>query len=128
MLNVALDGTGVRGEFDRRCSGSSREWSIGLEGGSRGIIFASDMYLPSQFILEQLKSHGFWSTGDELYVSSEWRASKANGRLFSKILESERLQATSLLHTGDRRDADCEIPLTMGIKSQAQGCRQFNAV
>jgi FMN phosphatase YigB (HAD superfamily) len=85
---------------------------------SRGIIFASDMYLPSQFILEQLKSHGFWFAGDDLYVSSEWRASKANGRLFSKILESERLQPALLLHTGDRRDADCEIPLTMGIRAK----------
>ena len=85
---------------------------------SGGIIFVSDMYLPTQFIREQLKSHGFWCAGDELYISSEWRVSKANGHLFSKILERERLEPASLLHTGDRRDADCEIPRTMGINAR----------
>jgi len=85
---------------------------------SRGIIFASDMYLPAQFIREQLESHHFWCAGDELYVSSEWRASKANGRLFAKILENERVRPASLLHTGDRRDADCEIPMAMGIRAK----------
>jgi hypothetical protein len=90
---------------------SARRWSP-------GVLFASDMYLPCDFIRDQLKSHGFWRDGDELYVSNEWRASKANGRLFPKILENERLQAESLLHTGDRRRVDFELPSGLGIKAR----------
>lgn len=82
------------------------------------LLFASDMYLPAPFIRDQLKRHGFWQEGDALYVSSEWGRSKAEGSLFQTILETEKTKAATVLHTGDRRDADFEVPLKLGIKAR----------
>ncbi len=89
-----------------------------------GIIFISDMYLPTPFIRARLEEHGFWQDNDRLYVSSEWKTSKAEGTLFRTILEREKLQPAMILHTGDRRDADVEQPLRLGMKArQLDVCR-----
>ena len=89
-----------------------------------GIIFISDMYLPTAFIRARLEEHGFWQDGDRLYVSSEWKASKAEGSLFKTILEREQLRPAAVHHTGDRRDADFDQPLRFGMKaSHLDVCR-----
>ncbi len=88
------------------------------------IIYISDMYLPTSFIHARLEDHGFWQEGDRLYVSSEWKASKAEGSLFRTILDREQLQPSAVHHTGDRRDADFDQPLRFGIKaSHVDLCR-----
>ena len=83
-----------------------------------GIIFISDMYLPNPFIRARLEEHGFWQDGDRLYVSSEWKASKAEGSLFRTMLEREQLRPAAIHHTGDRRDADFDQPLRFGMKAR----------
>lgn len=85
---------------------------------SPGIFFVSDMYLPTAFINDQLKRHGFWRDGDQLFVSSEWKASKADGSLFRKLLDSKHLRPDAIHHTGDRKDADFEVPSRLGIKAR----------
>ena len=49
------------------------------------VYFISDMYLPPMFVQGELEKHGFFQKSDRLYLSCEWRASKANGTLFQKI-------------------------------------------
>ena len=82
------------------------------------VYFVSDMYLPSTFIRGELEKHGFWNVADRIYVSNEWRASKADGSLFSRILETERIRPGTISHTGDRKDADFYVPLKMGMKAR----------
>ena len=84
---------------------------------SASVLFVSDMYLPASFIRDQLKKHGFWLEADRLYVSCEERVSKWEGSLYRKILESERLCPADIQHTGDRRDADFEVPSRLGIQA-----------
>ncbi len=85
---------------------------------SARVLFVSDMYLPACFIRDQLMKNGFWQDGDQLYVSNEWRASKATGTLFQKIIEKERLQPGAIYHSGDRKDADFTVPSKLGIKAR----------
>ena len=85
---------------------------------SSRVLFVSDMYLPASFIRDQLEKHGFWLEGDQLYLSCEWRVSKWEGSLYRKILESERLRPAEIHHTGDRRDADFDVPSRLGIKAR----------
>ena len=87
-------------------------------GHSSTVLYVSDMYFPASFIREQLEKHGFWVEGDRLYVSGEWRLSKREGSLYRKILESEDLIPANIEHTGDRRDADFEVPSKLGIKAR----------
>jgi predicted HAD superfamily hydrolase len=42
-------------------------------------VFISDMYLPVEFIQEQLERHGFWHEQDELFVSHAHGCSKRTG-------------------------------------------------
>ena len=85
---------------------------------SARVLYISDMYLPSTFIRTQLEKHGFWRDGDRLYVSSEWRASKAEGSLYQKILESEGLFPGEIRHTGDRKGADFDVPIKLGMDAR----------
>lgn len=96
--------------------------ALDLVNGARckfaGVFFISDMYLPASFISDQLKEHAFWRDGDQLFVSNEWRASKADGSLFRTLMESKRLRPDSIHHTGDRKGADFEVPSRLGIKAR----------
>ena len=83
-----------------------------------GILFVSDMYLPPLYLRGELIKHGFWQDADRLYVSNEWRASKAAGTLFGKILETEKLRPEAIYHTGDRKDADFDVPSRLGVKAR----------
>jgi predicted HAD superfamily hydrolase len=65
------------------------------------IAFISDMYLSSDFIRQCLKEHGLWQSGDRCYVSCEHNAEKITGELFKKVLQSENLSPTSIVHDGN---------------------------
>lgn len=81
------------------------------------ILFLSDMYLPSDFLKERLKYHGFWEEGDRLYVSSELRKSKGKGDLFLKVLKDHNLQPQELTHIGNSWHSDFAKPSSLGIKA-----------
>jgi FMN phosphatase YigB (HAD superfamily) len=88
------------------------------------VLFVSDMYLPAEFIRAQLQSHGFWRQGDRVFVSCEWRASKAEGSLFRRICEAEKVEPAAIEHTGDRHDADFTTPAGLGITARhREPCR-----
>ncbi len=82
---------------------------------SSRLIFASDMYLPADFIRACLRAHGCWQEGDSLYVSHEYRRSKRTGELFATILAQEGIAPGQLRHTGNDAEADYAAPRKMGI-------------
>jgi predicted HAD superfamily hydrolase len=81
------------------------------------IVFISDMYLPSDFIKNQLIINGFWINGDKLYVSSEIRLTKRKGSLFNYIASSLNINFKEWNHYGDNLHSDYKIPTSKGIKS-----------
>ncbi|MDR1647445.1 MAG: HAD-IA family hydrolase [Zoogloeaceae bacterium] len=82
-----------------------------LEAGRR-VILVSDMYLPSPWILEQLRRHGL--TGfEKLFLSCEEGGSKQSGQLWQRVRQYAG-QAT-ILHIGDNPEADIEQAKKAGI-------------
>ena len=86
------------------------------------IIFMSDMYLPSSFLIDVMRAHGFYQEDDALYVSCECHAAKYNGELFQYVKEKEGLTSfRHWHHYGDNKDGDYKVPKKLGIK-----CRLIN--
>lgn len=86
------------------------------------IIFISDMYLPSSFLIDVMRAYGFYQEGDALYVSCECHAAKYNGELFQYVKEKEGLTSfRHWHHYGDNKDGDYKVPKKLGIK-----CRLIN--
>ena len=81
------------------------------------IIFISDMYLSSAFLIDIMRSHGFYQDGDSLYVSCECKAAKYNGELFRYVKEEEGLKSfRHWHHYGDNKQGDYNVPKKLGIK------------
>jgi FMN phosphatase YigB (HAD superfamily) len=82
------------------------------------VWFLSDMYLPAAFIERVLRREGFFRDGDKLFVSGEWRASKARGDLFTKAREQVSQPITTWRHIGDNPHADELVPRGQGIATE----------
>lgn len=80
--------------------------------------FLSDMYLPAAFIERVLRREGFFRDGDQLFVSGEWRASKARGDLFAKARAHAAHPITSWQHIGDNPHGDERMPRAQGIRTE----------
>lgn len=81
------------------------------------VIYISDMYLHSSFLLSLLSENGFFISGDRLFVSSEERKTKQSGNLFKYIHDSLSLSYKNWHHYGDNILSDYRIPKKLGIKS-----------
>jgi FMN phosphatase YigB (HAD superfamily) len=75
---------------------------------SPNIIFLSDMYLSSEFLLERLRCFNLWKDGDIIYVSGEVGKNKRSGDLFAHVLTKHHLKPTDLLHTGNDQATDVD--------------------
>ncbi len=73
------------------------------------IMFISDMYLPSTFIIAQLKKNGF-EVENNCYVSNEHYKTKHTGELFKHINKELSLPPSSFYHFGDNETADFNVP------------------
>ncbi len=78
------------------------------------VVFASDMYLPSPFICDLLKRHGFFQNADRLYVSAEHRKSKCSG-LFQQITDELKIDPREAVHCGNDPVADGDHPRRLGL-------------
>lgn len=68
------------------------------------IICISDMYLPSNVLLQMLEKCGYHGL-KKIYVSCEANASKADGTLYKKVAESIG-KSNSFIHIGDNPESD----------------------
>lgn len=81
------------------------------------IVFISDMYLSSEFLIELLRSYGFYQDGDSLYVSCECGVLKWKGELFEYVRKQENIPSfRHWHHYGDNKQGDYSAPKKMGIK------------
>jgi len=82
------------------------------------IVFISDMYLPSEFLVDVMRRHGFYQDGDSLYVSCECKAAKYDGALFRYVKDKEGLKSYRRWHHyGDNKQSDYKAPRKLGIKT-----------
>lgn len=85
-------------------------------------VFASDFYMPSDFIRRLLNAHdvgGQWARG---YSSCDTFENKRTGKLFQTILSDFHIEAGQLLHIGDNPEADGIVPRSIGVATQAYEC------
>ena len=78
------------------------------------VVFLSDMYLPSAFLIERLREHGFHQQGDLLLVSCEARKLKSNGQLFEEAAKIHGKQDWE--HIGNHLTADVRGAERAGLK------------
>ena len=85
---------------------------------SRGgrIVFLSDMYLPSGFLEDRLREHGFYQDGDLLLVSCECKMSKASGALYQEA--KKQFGETTWQHFGNHAQADVKAAVRAGLKGE----------
>lgn len=80
------------------------------------VIISSDMYLEKGQIVQILEKCGFVGY-DTLYLSSELKKTKYVGDMFTHIIEKENLLPQRILHIGDNKHSDYEIPKKLGIQA-----------
>lgn len=81
------------------------------------VIITSDMYLPKYTILDILKNNGIIGFR-KLYLSSEYKKSKADGFLYQEIIKDfPDINSNKILHIGDNFKADIESASKHGLKT-----------
>jgi len=80
------------------------------------IIATSDMYLDLKTVKKYLDNNGYQKI-DKIYLSSETRKAKFNSELFDYVIESEKVDASKIVHIGDNVNHDYEFALKKGIQS-----------
>ena len=81
------------------------------------VICTSDMYLPKEVVKEILDKNGYTNLSN-IYVSSEFKITKASKDLFKYVLEKEKISAKQMSHIGDNYFSDYENPRKIGIKAE----------
>ncbi len=77
------------------------------------IIAISDMYLPTDFLAEILALNGV--PVDRIFVSSAYRHSKHEGRLYQIAADALGVAPGEIVHFGDNFQSDCAAALESGV-------------
>lgn len=86
-----------------------------LQKQGKQIVAISDMYLPKVFLQKMLEKNGY--TGlEQVYVSCEYRKSKASGELFTLAIQDSKL-SHSRIHVGDNVHSDVKNAKKYGFSS-----------
>lgn len=81
-------------------------------------IFISDMYLPSSFLAEILKSFGLLNNlheNNRIFISCEYNATKATGTLYDVVRQT--LGIKTWTHYGDNIWSDVKLAKKKGLKA-----------
>lgn len=109
LLSGVDASTGMKAELDTEfevCCANPYFVSVVacLREAGKKMIVCSDMYLGRETIAELLRKCGY-PDFDDIFVSCEYRASKAEGRLFDIVREKYGTH-TTYLHIGDNQYSD----------------------
>ncbi len=85
------------------------------------IVFVSDMYLDSDFLKTILLREGIAKEEDLVFVSGEWKVSKASGEIWPRLLEKLSITPDQIFHQGDHEHSDVASPARYGISSKRLG-------
>ena len=80
------------------------------------IVFISDMYLPSRFLMEQLIRENIAEKDDLCFVSCECGASKSEGNLYAYV--EKQMQNKPICHYGDNAWSDIRMARKNGIRAK----------
>jgi predicted HAD superfamily hydrolase len=98
----------------RRDSGY-KLFNIAVNSGAE-VMLISDMYLPEKVIRTILENAGYPNT-IKLYLSSNLKSRKHEGRLFDVVKKIENIKPSKWLHVGDNPHGDIKIPASKKINT-----------
>ena len=87
-------------------------WALRAQERGKRVVFVSDMYLPSSFLVEVLARQGY--PAPHVFVSSEYGAGKGEGRLFPVVSAELGIDPAHIFHIGDNVCADRDNALAAG--------------
>lgn len=90
-------------------------YEYALTSGKK-LVATTDMYLPSELIRRMLDKCGFEKI-EKIYVSGEYKKSKANGSLFRVVLKDLGSDGTNIVHLGDNIESDVQRPKEYNMES-----------
>ncbi|MFZ3118466.1 MAG: hypothetical protein WA159_09120 [Variovorax sp.] len=85
-----------------------------LLGSGHKVLLISDMYLSKAVVMKMLAHADPRLCSIPLYLSSELKMRKADGTLFRHVCDDQKIQPSSLVHTGDNFNSDCVMAKRMG--------------
>ena len=85
-----------------------------LLGSGHKVLLISDMYLSKAVVMKMLAHADSRLCSIPLYLSSELKMRKADGTLFRHVCNDQKIQPSSLVHTGDNFNSDCVMAKRMG--------------
>lgn len=80
------------------------------------VVATSDMYLLANTLQCILEKNGYIGV-DYVYCSADEHKAKFNQKLFKAVAQKEGVSFEEILHIGDNKSADVEIPASFGIKT-----------
>jgi len=90
-------------------------WIQAARVAGKTVAFVSDMYLPAPVIRAMLTRHGLVQPHEAVLVSCEYRATKFDGALFDRLIETTGCRAGQILHVGDNPRSDGTSPRAKGL-------------
>jgi predicted HAD superfamily hydrolase len=81
------------------------------------VAFVSDMYLPKQFTAELLSVNGYDVVPSQVFVSSEYGATKRTGELYSIVSKALKIPLSEFVHVGDDLEADVNMARSCGMSA-----------
>lgn len=99
------------------CQGNPETIALVDEIVRRGgkVIVTSDMYLPRSVVVSILDRCGVRNLS-AVFISNDMGASKHCGDIFPKVLSALGITPDRMVHVGDNRRADVDMPARHGIK------------
>ncbi|EIM64878.1 HAD hydrolase-like protein [Desulfobacter postgatei] len=87
-----------------------------VEGNDIGFI--SDIYLDRATIMRALNENGVPVADSNLYLSSELKGMKSNGKLFRAVIEARGIEPDQIFHVGDNLRSDVEMAQEEGLNAE----------
>jgi hypothetical protein len=85
------------------------------------VVIVSDNYMSASHLVNMAHAAGYaWVTASDVFVSCEHSGMKHNGELWHEMLHATGISAESILHVGDDRLADEQMPTTFGIATHVR--------
>lgn len=81
------------------------------------VVLISDSYFSEEFIRKMLTKHDLIFKDMSIYVSSEYKRTKATGELYRIIHKNEFIKYCDWTHVGDNMFSDGEVPVKLGINT-----------
>ena len=104
-----------------------KKWIKLAKRNGKKVILISDMYLSKSQIksVALAKWKKYFNFIDEIYVSSEIKKTKSNGKIFPVILKELAINPQELLHIGDNLNSDVKQPQKFSINTIYYGVDDY---